>query len=121
MKRKILAALLAACTVLSFTGCAGSKDPVSETSKESSAAAESSAVESQAEEVKELLPYTGDEVTFTYFWFDMGDNFETKKDLPMVQAVQEKMGNIKLAKSRTSWSSPTCPTPCPPTGKTTSS
>lgn len=96
MKRKILAALLAACMVLSFTGCAGSKDPVSETSKESSAAAESSAVESQAEEVKELLPYTGDEVTFTYFWFDMGDNFETKKDLPMVQAVQEKMGNIKL-------------------------
>lgn len=96
MKRKILAALLAACTVLSFTGCAGSKDPVSETSKESSTAAESSAVESQAEEVKELLPYTGDEVTFTYFWFDMGDNFETKKDLPMVQAVREKMGNIKL-------------------------
>ncbi len=96
MKRKILAALLAACTVLSFTGCAGGKDPVSETSKESSTAAESSAAESQAEEVKELLPYTGDEVTFTYFWFDMGDNFETKKDLPMVQAVQEKMGNIKL-------------------------
>ena len=96
MKRKILAALLAACTVLSITGCTGGKDPVSETSKESSAAAESSAVESQAEEVKELLPYTGDEVTFTYFWFDMGDNFETKKDLPMVQAVQEKMGNIKL-------------------------
>ena len=96
MKRKILAALLAACTILSITGCAGGKDSVSETSKESSAAAESSAVESQAEEVKELLPYTGDEVTFTYFWFDMGDNFETKKDLPMVQAVQEKMGNIKL-------------------------
>mgnify|MGYP005888947305 CR=1 FL=1 len=96
MKRKILAALLAACTILSITGCAGGKDPVSETSKESSTAAESSAVESQAEEVKELLPYTGDEVTFTYFWFDMGDNFETKKDLPMVQAVQEKMGNIKL-------------------------
>lgn len=96
MKRKILAALLAACTTLSFTGCAGGKDSVSETSKESSTAAESSAAESQAEEVKELLPYTGDEVTFTYFWFDMGDNFETKKDLPMVQAVQEKMGNIKL-------------------------
>lgn len=42
------------------------------------------------------LPYEGEEVTFSYFWFDFGDDYAAKAELPMVKAIQEKMGNVSL-------------------------
>ena len=100
MKQKLFAILLAFVLVLSLAGCAGNGGQSSEASKpESSAseASESSEQQSEAEpEPTSLLPYTGEEVTFDYFWFDVGSDYTDKEALPMVAAVQERLGNIKL-------------------------
>mgnify|MGYP004671821277 CR=1 FL=1 len=98
MKQKLFAILLALVLVLSLTGCAGGGKQSTDASKPESSA-ESSKPESESEsdvEPTSLLPYTGDEVTFDYFWFDTGAVFEGKENLPMVAALQEKLGNIKL-------------------------
>ena len=103
MKQKLFAILLAFVLVLSMAGCAGNGGQSSEASKpESSAgeASESSGQQSESESEPEptsLLPYTGEEVTFDYFWFEVNNaDYTDKEALPMVAAVQEKLGNIKL-------------------------
>lgn len=101
MKKRSLAMLLAMGLTISMVGCASDeannkvpeKESVS-TGKEAESS-EKSQESSVGEESKSLLPYTGEEITFTFFWTDTGDDY-SDETLPVVQALQEKLGNIKL-------------------------
>lgn len=95
MKKRMWAVLLAVVLVISMVGCAsGEKGNTEEAVKETTSETPEAETEKDAEPVS-LLPYTGEEITFTFFWFDAGADY-TDETLPMVQALQEKLGNVKL-------------------------
>ncbi|MBO5069294.1 MAG: extracellular solute-binding protein [Roseburia sp.] len=99
MKQRILAALLVTGMVISMVGCgdseAGSKASENDVASTVNTQTEGTEIEAETEESTSLLPYTGEEINFTFFWFDMGDDF-SDDTLPIVQALQEKLGNITL-------------------------
>jgi len=94
-----MAILLAAMLVISVAGCANVATSTtvgssSATSEKATSQATGTAATTEAQNAG-LLPYTGDEVTFDYFWFDTGADF-TDETLPIVKALNEKLGNIRL-------------------------
>lgn len=101
MKKRLVAILMATTMVLSLMGCGSEKS--SGTDKEAASTATSqTVVSSEATPTSEaedentgLLPYTGEEITFSFFWYDTGADY-SDETLPIVEAIQEKLGNIKL-------------------------
>lgn len=104
MTRKIAAFALALLLLLVSFGCAAQPSAqttaaattaAATTAAATTAAATTAAATTAADTKGNLLPYTGDEVTFTFFWFDTGADY-SDPNLPIVQEIQKKMGNISL-------------------------
>ena len=95
MKQRILAVLLMMGMLISLVGCAGGETGDKEPEQENEIDTPDPEQEGDTESAS-LLPYTGEEITFTYFWFDMGTDYSATETLPIPQVLQEKMGNIKL-------------------------
>ena len=98
--KKIWAAILAVGMVMSvLSGCANEKPENSSDAQQSSTekTVEESSTEAEetVEESTSLLPYTGEEVEFSYFWFDLGVD-DSDQSLPINAAVNEMFGNVKL-------------------------
>lgn len=95
MKKKVLALLLAAGMVLSMVGC-GEKTTTDDAAKDTTAATTEVADDATEDaEATSILPWTGEEVTLEFFWFDTGNDY-SKTDSPIVAKLLEMMGNVTI-------------------------
>jgi len=102
MKNKILSLFLVTGLVLSLAGCGNAENKESE-EKQSSAVSSEQKEESKEEEATEveeesasILPWTGEEITYTLFYYDQGLEMSDDPSLPAIAALNEMFGNIKF-------------------------
>lgn len=110
-RQRILAVMLAAAMAVPMVACGNSgsgndsKEQESASSletgeKESGAGTEEEEAEAEGTdgqaEPDSLLPYTGEEITFSFFWFDTGIDYAATETMPIAQALQDRLGNIRL-------------------------
>lgn len=97
MKQKLISILLVIVLALSMVGCGNT-----EQKEESKVPSKSEEKKEESNEVVEevnydILPWTGEEITYTLFMFDnTGAYDEVDENTPAVKKLQEMMGNIKF-------------------------
>lgn len=102
-----LGVLLLAILLLMAAGCKTSTDdqPATEADKTETKATDAPTEEATeaADPNKISFPYTGEEITFTYLFADVGQGAEVTDEMVVAKAIQDAIGNISLDMELLPW------------------